>query len=63
MDKKEILNSLLDKFLIPVYKIYLYVTPPPSTKWIISHIDRAYDYVGNGVGLDYFLNIPSSRLD
>ena len=29
MDRREILKSLLDKFLIPVYKISDYVTPPP----------------------------------
>ena len=29
MDRKEILNSSPDKFLIPVYKIYLYATLPP----------------------------------
>ena len=34
-----------------------------STKWIVSHINKPYVYVGNRVGLDYFLNIPSSRLD
>ena len=28
-DRREILKSLLDKFLIPVYKISYYVTPPP----------------------------------
>ena len=30
MDSKEILNSPPDKFLIPVYKVYLYVTLTPS---------------------------------
>ena len=30
MDGKEILNSPPDKFIIPVYKIYLYATLPPS---------------------------------
>ena len=63
MDIKEILNSPLDKFLIPVYKIYLHVKPPPSTKWIISHIDKVHACIENRVWLDYFLNIPSSRLD
>ena len=29
-DRKEIMNSLPDKFIIPVYEIYLHVTPPPS---------------------------------
>ena len=28
--KKEILNSPPGKFLIPVYKVYLYATLPPS---------------------------------
>ena len=28
-----------------------------------SHINKAYIYAGNRFGLDYFLNIPSSRLD
>ena len=28
-DRREILKSLLDKFLIPVYKFSYYVTPPP----------------------------------
>ena len=56
-------NSPLDKFLVPVYNIYLYETPPPSTKWIIADIDKVYAYIGNRVWLDYFLNIPSSRLD
>ena len=34
-----------------------------STKWIVSHINKPYIYVGNRVRLDYFLNILSSRLD
>ena len=46
MDRREILNSPPDKFLIPV-----------------SHINKPYVYVGNMVGLNYFLNILLSRLD
>ena len=34
-----------------------------STKWIVSHINRPYVCARNRIGLDYFLNIPSSRLD
>ena len=30
MDRREILNSPPDKFLIPVYRIYSYATLPPS---------------------------------
>ena len=56
MDRKEILNYPPDKFLIPVYKIYL-------IKWIVSHINKPYVYTKNRVGLDYFLNMPSNRLD
>ena len=50
MDRKEILNFPLDKFLIPLYKIDLYVKPPPNAKQIISNIDKAYAYIGNRVG-------------
>ena len=34
-----------------------------STTSIVSHINKPYVYAGNRVGLDYFLNIPSNRLD
>ena len=34
-----------------------------STTWIVSPINKPYVHVGNRVGLDYFLNIPSSKLD
>ena len=36
MDRKEILNSPPDKFLIPVYKIYLYATLPPNELYHIQ---------------------------
>ena len=35
MDRKEILNSPPDKFLISVHKICLYVTPPTSGSYRI----------------------------
>ena len=34
-----------------------------STKLIVSHINKPYVYAENRVGLDYFLKIPSTRLD
>ena len=34
-----------------------------STKCIVSHINKPYVHAGNKVRLDYFLNIPSSKLD
>ena len=34
-----------------------------STKWILSPINKPYVYAGSKVGLDYNLNIPSSRCD
>ena len=62
MDRKEILNSLPDKFLVPVYKSYLYATLPPS----LSHINKGLDLItfstSHQVGLtEFILNIPDRK--
>ena len=43
-----------------IQDLYIFDT---STKWIVSHINKPYVHAGNRVGLDYFFNIPSSRLN
>ena len=60
MGRKDILNSPPATFLIPVYNVF---TCDTSTNWIVSHVNKLPVYIGNRVGLDYFLNIPSSGLD
>ena len=52
MNRNETFNFPPDKFLISVYKFYLYAT---YTKWTVSHKYKPYDYAENRVGLDYFL--------
>ena len=53
-----ILNQIISNPSIPDFFIC-----DTSTTWIVSPINKPYIYVGNRVGLDYFLNIPSNRLD
>ena len=66
MDRKDILNSPPDKFLIQdmqnIQDIQVYICDT-FTKWIVSQINKPYVYLGNRIRLDYFLNIPLSRLD
>ena len=48
MDKKEISNSSLDRFLIPVYKIYLNATFPTSGFYriLINHMSTSTQEAG-----------------
>ena len=59
MDAKETLNSPPDKFLIPVYKIYLYATLPPRVVYHkkINHIST------QETGLDWITISTSHHID